>query len=128
VIVIVCDSPSHGTTTFVVPLGPKPEGETESTAISTAVAFSVVHETATGAVVAAPHVRSPTSKDVTSAAAVVSVVVSVVSVVSVDAGQLVSSIVPSVRVVPHSVAPSRLVPSIVAFVRFARVAERLSQP
>jgi hypothetical protein len=79
--VIVCDSSSHGTTTFVVPLGPNPCGEKLSTPISTAVASAVVHVTATGAVVAAPQVRSPTSKDVTSAAPA-SVVVDAVSVVS----------------------------------------------
>ena len=54
---IVCDASSHGTTTLVEPLGPKPAGVTVSTAISTAVAFSVSHVTVTGAVVAAPHVE-----------------------------------------------------------------------
>ena len=127
VIVIVCDSSSHGTTTLVEPLGPKPAGVKLSTAIWTAVAFSVAHVTVTGAVAAAPHWRSPTSNDVTSAGeatvVVVSVVslVSVVSVVSVEAGQLVSSTVPSVRVVPQRVAPSRFAPEIVASVRFALV-------
>jgi phosphoglycolate phosphatase-like HAD superfamily hydrolase len=82
VIVIVCDSSSHGTTTFVVPLGPKPLGEKLSTAISTAVAFAVTQLTVTGAVVAAPQLRSPTSNEVTSAGDA-SVVVFVVPVVSV---------------------------------------------
>src|SRR6476620_4407442 len=77
----MCDSSSQGTTTFVVPLGPNPCGEKLSTPISTAVASAVVHVTSTGAVVAAPHLRSPTSNDVTSAAAA-SVAVDAVSVVS----------------------------------------------
>ena len=87
--------------------------------MSTAVAFSVSQDTETVALTASSHSRSPTSKDVTSASD--SALVSVVSVVSVVAGQLVSSTVPSVRVVPHSIAPSRFVPVMVAPVRFARV-------
>ena len=45
---IVCDASSHGTTTLVEPLGPKPAGVKLSTAISTAVAFSVAHVTVDG--------------------------------------------------------------------------------
>ena len=121
---IVCDASSHGTTTLVEPLGPKPAGVKLSTTISTAVAFSVAHVTVAGAVAAAPHWRSPTSNDVTSAGEVTVVVVSVVSVVavvSVEAGQLVSSTVPSVRVVPQRIAPSRFALEIVASVRLALV-------
>ena len=83
----------------------------------------VVQDTVTVPVLAPDgQSRSPTSNDVTAAAAdVVSVVVvAVVSVVSVEGGQLVSSVVPSVLIVPQRVAPSRFVPLIVAPVRFAR--------
>ena len=45
-----CESPSHGTVTVAVPDGPYPAGVKLSTAISTAVAFSVSHCTCTGAV------------------------------------------------------------------------------
>ena len=77
----------------VEPLGPNPVDWAVSSAISTAVAFSVSQDTVTGTFAAVSQVRSPTSKEVTSASDVAVVVVPVV----VDSGQLVSSIVPSVR-------------------------------
>ena len=114
--VIACGASSQGTVTSVEPLGPNPVGAVVSSAISTEVASSVSQDTDTVALTAPSQSRSPTSNDVTSASGV-----ALVSVVSVVAGQLVSSTVPSVRVVPHSTASSRFVSVMVAPVRFARV-------
>ena len=102
----------------VEPLGPNPVDWAVSSAISTAVAFSVSQDTLTAR---SPQSRSEVADVERGHLGVGRRVVSVVVRRSWSSGQLVSSIVPSVRVVPQSVAPSRFVPVIVALVRFALV-------
>ena len=108
-------APSQGTDRSAEPLGPALWTSLPSTSRRAAVAASVAQVTLT---VPSPpadgHSRSPTVNDVTSAAWSPVSVVSVVCVVPPEAGQSESSVVPSVRLVPQSGAPSRFVPEIVA--------------